>query len=121
MLRVDAISTFSQTSVLLTNDLSLFDSIWEENRICVPLREVAPPVVDALIATEDRRFFSHDGIDPRGILRAAYANLRARRFVQGGSTVTQQLARMSVLRRADRTVIRKLFELCVAVLLERQF
>src|ERR1700733_10453228 len=107
MLRIDAIKNLSQTSVLLTNDLCLLDSIWEENRICIPLREVAPTVVDALIATEDRRFFSHDGIDPRGVLRAAYANLRARRFVQGGSTVTQQLARMSVLQRADRTVVRK--------------
>ncbi len=121
MFYVNAINNFSQTSALLTSDSSLFDSIWEENRICIPLREVAPSVVDALIATEDRRFFSHAGVDTRGILRAAYVNLRAGHLVQGGSTVTQQLARMSVLRRADRTVRRKLLELCVAVLLERQF
>jgi len=121
MLRISAIKNLSQTSALLTSDLSLVDPIWEENRICIPLREVAPAVIAALIATEDRRFFSHNGVDTRGMLRAAYANLRAGHLVQGGSTVTQQLARMSVLQRADRTVTRKLLELCVAVILERQF
>jgi penicillin-binding protein 1A len=121
MLPIDAIRNLPQTSVLLTGDLSLFDSIWEENRICIPIHQIASSVVRALIATEDRRFFSHFGIDPRGIFRATYANLRAGRFVQGGSTVTQQLARMSVLRRSDRTIKRKLIEMSVAVLIELHF
>lgn len=121
MLRTSAINTPPQLSALLTSDMSVFDSIGEENRICVPLGKISSPVIRALLATEDRRFFAHDGVDPVGLLRATYANLRARRFVQGGSTVTQQLARMSVLRRADRTVMRKVLELCVALVLERQF
>jgi penicillin-binding protein 1A len=121
MLNITNIDNLAQTSALLTSDLRLFDPIWEENRICVALKNVAPSVITALVATEDRRFFAHNGFDPRGIFRAAYANVRARRFVQGGSTVTQQLARISVLRRTDRTLTRKLVELCMALLLERQF
>jgi penicillin-binding protein 1A len=121
VLQLNSIKHLPQASALLTSDSRLFSSIWEENRSCISLREVASSVVHALIATEDRRFFFHNGIDARGILRAACVNLRAGRFVQGGSTVTQQLARMSVLRRSDRTLRRKLLELCVAVLLERQY
>jgi penicillin-binding protein 1A len=120
-LRIGAIKNLSQTSALLTSDFRLLDSIWEENRICISLGKVAPSVIAALIATEDRRFYSHNGVDARGILRAAYANLRAGHLVQGGSTVTQQLARIAVLRRTDRTLARKLLELCVAVLLEGHF
>lgn len=57
------------------------------------VEEVSPAVVDALLASEDRRFWWHPGVDPIGIARAAWANLRAGRVVQGGSTLTQQLAR----------------------------
>ncbi|MEC7594898.1 MAG: biosynthetic peptidoglycan transglycosylase, partial [Pseudomonadota bacterium] len=58
-----------------------------------PLRygDLPPDLVQAVIAIEDRRFFSHYGLDPRGLARAMFANLRAGRFVQGGSTLTQQL------------------------------
>jgi penicillin-binding protein 1A len=115
---IKAIDGLPQSSALLTHNLGLFDAIGEENRISVTLPDVAPSVITALVATEDRRFFYHHGFDPRGILRAARANLRAGRFVQGGSTLTQQLARMTVLGRADRTIARKLLELCVAILLE---
>jgi penicillin-binding protein 1A len=73
----------------------------------------------ALIATEDRRFYSHPGIDLRGMLRAAYDNACRWRLVEGGSTLTQQLARMAVLRRADRTIALKLFEAYIAVRLEQ--
>lgn len=119
--RIKPLGDLPQMSAFLTHDGALFDGICEQNRICVPLTDVAPCVIKALISTEDRRFFSHKGIDPRGILRATYANLRARHFVQGGSTITQQLARMSILHRADRTVARKLLELCIAILMEYRF
>ncbi|MBV9151914.1 MAG: transglycosylase domain-containing protein, partial [Alphaproteobacteria bacterium] len=61
------------------------------------LKEMSPYLPQAVIATEDRRFYSHFGIDPIGMLRAAVADLRARHVVEGGSTITQQLAKILFL------------------------
>jgi len=77
-------------------------------------------LVQALVATEDRRFFSHFGIDPISIARAALANLRAGRTVQGGSTLTQQLAK-NVFLSAERSYSRKIQELLLAFWLEHRF
>ncbi|MEO1277775.1 MAG: transglycosylase domain-containing protein, partial [Planctomycetota bacterium] len=70
-----------------------------------------------MLATEDRRFYKHWGIDPGGLTRAAFANLRAGRFVQGGSTITQQLAKNLFLS-PERTIARKLEEISIALWLE---
>ncbi len=83
----------------------------------MPLIMLPRHVVNAVVATEDRRFFQHWGFDPAGLLRAAFANLRAGRFVQGGSTLTQQLAKNLFLSR-ERTLTRKLEELALATWLE---
>jgi penicillin-binding protein 1A len=83
----------------------------------MPLDLLPPHVVDAVIATEDRRFFSHWGIDPLGMARALFANLRAGRFAQGGSTLTQQLAKNLFLT-GERKLGRKLEELTFALWLE---
>ena len=64
-----------------------------EDRILVKLDEVPPMLVDALLAVEDREFFSHYGVSPQSILRAMWVNLRAGKTVQGGSTLTQQLVK----------------------------
>lgn len=77
-------------------------------------------MVNAVIAAEDRRFFSHFGIDIFGIIRAYIANLRAGRVVQGGSTITQQLAKIIWLT-PERTIKRKLQEILIAIQLERRF
>ena len=84
-----------------------------------PLRygDLPPYLVQAVIAIEDRRFFSHYGLDPRGLARAMFANLRAGRFVQGGSTLTQQLAK-NVFLTPDRTFKRKVQELLLAFWME---
>lgn len=74
----------------------------------------------ALMATEDRRFYSHFGIDPLGLARATFANLRAGRAVQGGSTLTQQLAK-NVFLSPNRTLKRKVQELMLAFRLEQKF
>ena len=74
-------------------------------------------VTAAVVATEDRRFFDHHGLDPMGLARAVFANLRAGRFAQGGSTLTQQLAKNLFLT-ADRTLARKVEELALALWLE---
>ncbi len=83
----------------------------------VPLDLLPPHLVDAVVSTEDRRFYDHRGVDPWGLLRAAIANARAGHFVQGGSTLTQQLAKNLYLT-SDRTFARKLEELSLAIWLE---
>ena len=83
----------------------------------MPLDLLPRHVSAAVVATEDRRFFEHHGLDPIGLVRAFFANLRAGRFAQGGSTLTQQLAKNLFLT-ADRTLARKVEELALALWLE---
>ena len=90
-----------------------------EDRVLVRLKDVPQQVVDALIAVEDNRFFSHHGIDPRGIARALFTTLSGG-GLQGGSTLTQQLVKNFYLT-ADRTLRRKLTEMVMAVLLELHY
>jgi penicillin-binding protein 1A len=86
----------------------------------VPLRELPDYVPKAFIAIEDRRFHSHHGIDPWGIFRALVADVLRRGASQGGSTITQQLAKNLFLTQ-ERTVSRKLQELVLALWLEHKF
>ena len=86
----------------------------------VPLRELPPYLPQAFIAVEDRRFYRHFGIDPVGVARAVYANLVQRSFAQGGSTLTQQLAKNLFLTQ-ERTVQRKIQEIVLALWLERKY
>lgn len=88
-----------------------------EDRILVRLEELPPKLIVALQAIEDRKFASHHGIDFRGIARAAWANLRAGKVVQGGSTLTQQLVKNFFLG-SERTLTRKFNEAIMALLLE---
>ena len=82
--------------------------------------DLPPALPQAVIATEDRRFSRHFGIDLIGIARAAFANLRAGHVGQGGSTLTQQLAK-NIFLTPDRTMLRKLQEIVLAVWLEHRF
>ncbi len=91
-----------------------------EDREVLKLEEVPEFLIEALVAVEDRHFFSHFGIDPIGIVRALWANLRSGRVVQGGSTITQQLVKNLYLDR-QRTLGRKLQEAVMALLLELHF
>src|SRR4029453_13319308 len=86
----------------------------------VRLADLPPYLPEAVLATEDRRCSSHLGRDPLGLLRAAYINLRDWRLTQGGSTITQQLAKNVFLTPA-RTVRRKGQEMLLALWLERNF
>ncbi len=83
----------------------------------MPLDLLPRHVTGAVVATEDRRFFEHYGLDPAGLGRAFFANLRAGRFAQGGSTLTQQLAKNLFLS-PERTLSRKVEELALALWLE---
>ncbi len=86
----------------------------------LPLKEMPTYVPRAFVAIEDRRFYEHYGVDPMGIGRAAFANILHRGVAQGGSTITQQLAKNLFLTR-ERTINRKLQEVLLAVWLERKF
>jgi penicillin-binding protein 1A len=86
----------------------------------ITLKELPPYVPKAFVAIEDRRFYSHYGVDPLGIGRALVANVLHRGVAQGGSTLTQQLAKNLFLTQ-ERTVTRKLQEVMLAIWLERKF
>ena len=104
-----------QNTFVYAADGSLLGAIpAERNRQVVPLARVSPWIPKATIAIEDRRFYSHGGIDPQGIARAVVADVKARKVVQGGSTITQQLVRNLYISN-ERTVQRKLKEACLAI------
>ncbi len=107
------------TAVYDASDRLVF-TIYKEQRIEVPLDSVSPHMVRALLDVEDQRFYEHSGFDSIRIVSAALANLRHRRAVQGGSTITQQLARQSFLT-PDKTLHRKLQELILANRIERMY
>ena len=89
------------------------------NRVNVKLDEVPEALVDAVVATEDKSFFDHGGLDPVGVLRATVADIRGRGALQGGSTITQQYVKNTYLG-GERTLGRKLREAALAVKLERK-
>jgi penicillin-binding protein 1A len=84
------------------------------------LKDMPAYLPQAVIATEDRRFYRHNGLDPIGLARAVYVNLRAGHVVQGGSTITQQLAKNLFLT-PERTLKRKIQEALLALWLEHKF
>lgn len=96
-----------------------YEAEWEERRL-VRLSEVPQILIDAVVVTEDRRFFEHPGINLKSILRAAWVNLQAGKIVQGGSTLTQQLVKNFYLD-SERTLKRKVPEALMALLLERRY
>ncbi len=107
-----------QNSFIYAANGSLLGSIpAERNRQEVHARAMSPWIRKATVAIEDRRFYEHGGIDPEGIARAAVADVRARRVVEGGSTITQQLVRNLYISN-ERTVQRKLKEACLATKLD---
>ena len=91
-----------------------------EDRVLVRRADLPDGLVEALLAVEDRRFFSHHGIDPRGIARAVWSNLRAGGMVQGGSTLTQQLVKNFFLT-PERSLWRKFNEALMALIVESRY
>jgi penicillin-binding protein 1A len=101
-----------------SDDRQIIGQFFIERRFLKPLQEIPKNLTQAVIATEDARFFEHPGLDIVGIFRAAWANIRhGGRKVQGASTITQQLAR-SLFLSSERTFDRKLRELILAYKME---
>src|SRR6516225_4647942 len=93
---------------------------FKENRSLVPLKEIPRNLVNATLSTEDRNFYHHWGVDLWGVARAAVNNVLHMSGTQGGSTITQQLARNLFLTH-ERTVTRKLKEIALAIEIERSY
>jgi 1A family penicillin-binding protein len=93
---------------------------FKEYRIEVPLSRMSPHLIDAILAVEDQRFFEHGGVDVIRVAGAAWGNVRNGWGTQGGSTITQQVARQSFLSN-EKTLRRKLKEIVVASRLESEF
>ena len=91
-----------------------------ENRLPVTINKIPKDLQNAFIAAEDTRFYQHSGIDPRGILRAIWSNMTDRGISEGGSTITQQLARNALLSQ-EQTIKRKIQEAFLSLQIERQY
>ncbi len=89
----------------------------KEDRTLIKLKQAPPILIDALLTVEDRNFYQHRGISPRAIARALWADIKARRVVQGGSTITQQLVKNFFLS-SERSLTRKINEALMALILE---
>jgi penicillin-binding protein 1A len=109
-----------QSITILAADGSLLATYGDLFGQPLSLKEMSPYLPEAVIATEDRRFYSHFGIDPIGMMRAALADLAAGQFVEGGSTITQQLAKNLFLT-PERSLGRKIRETLLALWLEHRF
>ena len=114
LVNIDVIREMPQASILYDCQGRAFSRFFDENRIALPVDQPVPKLLgEAVVATEDRRFYKHGGIDPYGIVRAAVGNLFHHGGRQGGSTITQQLARNSI-GQMQRTYDRKLLEIFLA-------
>lgn len=98
----------------------LYDIHAEEKRTVIPIEQIPVYIKAATIVIEDDNFYHHFGLDWRGILRAAWANLRGQRIAQGGSTITQQFIKNAILT-SERTLTRKIKEAILSLELERRY
>ncbi len=120
---MEAVKEMPSRSTVYDQDGKVYSRLQGENRIVVPLERVSRHFLEALLAREDARFYSHRGIDPIGIARAILRNLLAGAAAQGASTITQQLARNSFAERIGqkKSLHRKLLEAFVAARIEQRF
>ena len=111
---------FSPTITVMSKDKQVLAIYGDNVGASLTYEEIPVYLRQAILATEDRRFFGHFGVDILGILRASYANYKAHRIVQGGSTITQQLAKLLFLS-SEKTFGRKIQELILALRLEQAY
>jgi penicillin-binding protein 1A len=105
-------------SIVYSEEDEVVGKFLMDNRIPIPYEQIPKQLVKAFVAAEDAEFFQHKGVDYKGILRAMFKNLLARRIVQGGSTITQQVTKTFFLT-PKRSLLRKLKEVAYAFGLER--
>jgi len=120
--QIQALESFRPHTVtrIYSANKVLLDELYLEKRDPVPLQQIPRYLKAALVATEDRKFFTHSGVDIKGIARAIVKDIRAGKFVEGASTITQQLAKTLFLT-PRKTIVRKIKEAILAFQLERRY
>jgi penicillin-binding protein 1A len=119
---IDVLDVSTRPSHILDrdgNDLGILTG--NENRLLVRSDQVAPVMKHAIVAIEDRRFYTNSGVDLRGIARAAVQDVITRRAAQGGSTIAQQLVKNRLEAQSDRTIFQKLREAAMAFHMTRKW
>src|SRR5947207_625449 len=109
----------SRASRVFSSEGELIGEFYLQKRIVLPYDQIPRHVMQSFVAAEDNRFFDHHGIDPMGILRASFANLKAGHVVQGGSTITQQVAKLMLVGN-ERNLFRKIREAILAHKIEQK-
>src|SRR4030067_2424418 len=111
----------SLTTTIYDRNGELIHEFYLQRRILVPLKKMPPALIEALLSTEDQRFYKHWGVDAQGILRGLFRNiLNGNLTGQGGSTITQQLSRALFLTR-EKVISRKIKEALTSIKIERTF
>ncbi|MBF0526996.1 MAG: transglycosylase domain-containing protein, partial [Deltaproteobacteria bacterium] len=110
----------SAATRVLSRDGQVLAELCVENRVPVKLDQAPHDLINALLAVEDKKFYSHLGLDLPSILRAVYYDIKAGGYVQGGSTITQQVARQLFLS-PEKTIHRKIKEAILALMIERRY
>lgn len=116
------LDSYSVTTSILDKDGNSMGNLHAgENRVPVDFDEISPNAVNALVAIEDQRFYTHNGVDPIRIGGAMIANIKAGGIVQGGSTITQQLTGLVFLDRTEKSYTRKLKEAILSMEVEKEY
>lgn len=120
--QIQSLESFAPSTVtrIFSEDQQLLAEIYLEKRDPVPLSAIPKHLTSALIATEDRKFFRHSGVDLKAVVRAAIKDIMAGEFKEGASTITQQLAKTLFLT-PRKTLVRKIKEAVLAFQLERRY
>lgn len=103
-----------------TGTVLLYEISGDQKRTVIPYAEIPETIKNATVAIENENFFNHSAFDWRGILRAVWVDIKERRFAQGGSTLTQQLAKNAFLS-TEKTITRKIKELLLAIKIEKYY
>ncbi len=120
--QIQALETFRPSGVtrIYSADKELLAELYLEKRDPVPLKSIPHYLKTAIVTTEDKNFYKHSGIDLKGILRAIIKDILARKFVEGASTITQQLAKTLFLT-SEKSIMRKIKEAFLAFQLEHRY
>ncbi|HWR58642.1 MAG TPA: PBP1A family penicillin-binding protein [Thermodesulfovibrionales bacterium] len=110
----------AESSLVFSTDGKVLAELYLERRTFIPHYNIPDMVKKAFVAIEDARFYSHPGVDIIGILRALYQDIKTRSIAQGGSTITQQLAKMLFLK-PERNIMRKLKEAAISIQIEKRY
>ena len=101
--RLSEVDSATTTTRILARDGTVLARLYDKYRIYVPITGIPPEMKEAIVASEDERFYEHRGVDVRSIVRAAVADFKHEQITQGASTITQQLARTLFLNRNRRS------------------